>query len=422
MKPQTLKALKKLFTVDNLTEAVMDDGSAFRTLIHRKMPHFDRLAQGENASNTSRMLATLLLSSVKGTGSAASEAARKSLSSLSGLRGGSGVGAVLGGGVGAAKSYNQEGGDWKDLLRNIGTGASIGAGGGAATGLLGRAAGKGLAAGAKHFDTRVKGWDDLIDMGVLPRVMSEGGPGKGSLWQKVKKIVDSGDQADVGILGAGDNAAGGLFTGPFTDAINNAKIKDLNAGLIINPDVARLASSPAIWGKLQKSTPGLEKFHGKLQNTRQIDLGNAAASGPVGDRARLIAAIAEEANATLPTPSKWTPRRTTESLLDDLRNSKKNRPKFTHAKFDIDDDDALDYAYDYVDSYVGRNGKLKDVGLTRDEMMEVVARKSNAGNVNVSRIWDPAYDGAGSSPFSVDLKSDVLAQAANNPKIVTRSA
>ena len=190
MKPQTLKALKKLFTVDNLTEAVMDDGSAFRTLIHRKMPHFDRLAQGENASNTSRMLATLLLSSVKGTGSAASEAARKSLSSLSGLRGGSGVGAVLGGGVGAAKSYNQEGGDWKDLLRNIGTGASIGAGGGAATGLLGRAAGKGLAAGAKHFDTRVKGWDDLIDMGVLPRVMSEGGPGKGSLWQKVKKIVD----------------------------------------------------------------------------------------------------------------------------------------------------------------------------------------------------------------------------------------
>lgn len=284
--------------------------------------------------------------------------------------------------------------------------------------MLGAAGRRGLSAGAKHFGTRLRGWDELTSMGVLPTAMLEGNADKSKgMIDRLRTLVRDGDKATVGVLGSGDNSGGSLFSGPFGRALTNAGIKDLDAGYIINPDVARGAINPAAWRRMQTSAPGLKTFRGRLAGLSQLDLGNEVAQGPVGERARLIAAIADEANATLAPVPKWTPRRSTDSLWDDIKNRKKNAPRMQRIK---DNPDALEEAEDYIDMFVGRGGKVKGTGLTREQMMDVAHRRAIPGNLSSRYIWDASNEAAErgqNKDFVVDLTKDLLSQAPNAPVI-----
>lgn len=415
MKNSASTLLRNLFT------RTMQPNSAFRTLVHRQLPNFDRLAHGEDAKGVANLLTGLFATSLKGTRTAATSAAKESLSKLEGALPGSAIGAFLGGAGGAARTVKDEDASPQQLIRNILVGAGAGSLGGAGTGVLARSGAKALTAGAKNINTRLRGWDALTSMGIMPSAMLNPSAGKNvSRFQQIKQLIREGDKATVDVLSGGDNAAGTLFSGPFSQAMNAAGVRHLDAGYVINPDVARGSLNPRAWQRLRTQIPGLQTFRGRLAGLSQLDLGNAAAAGPVGDRARLIAAIADEANSTLAPMPKWTPRRSTNSLWADLRNRKRNAPRMGRVKDNLD---AEEDAYDYIDAMVGRGGRVKDVGLTRDQMMDVVQRRAVPGNLNSRYIWDAsreAEDAARNKDFLVNLFDDLDAQVANNPSINVR--
>lgn len=377
-------------------EKAMSPDSAIRVLLDRALPNFDRnVAAVETPANSTGILLAHLLSSLKGSRGAATKAMKDS------LREGKGAwpGATVGAGAGGVAGYDS---DSDNKVADILQGALLGAGGGAAAGAGGTSLFRGGQAFGKHVGRRMRGWDALGSMGVMPRVLSDDAASAEQLvdaeslkdyWNVAKQIVREGDEGVVGMLTAGGGDAGGIFSGPFANAMRNAGIRKLDGGNIINPDLANAIRYPQVLAEMKKNIPGLQKFEGTVDGAKVLDIGNPA-RGTAQDLARL-----KLADRVRRETGSFVPRTRSDSLWDDLRNRKQNSY-------------SLDTSWsekigprDLVRKL--SNKDVKATGLDRAQLQELLLRYQMPGNKNVRRIWDPKDTSGDYIPFSFDFSKDL---------------
>lgn len=418
-----------------LIDRTMTSDSPVRVLLHRALPNFDRVVSeqsitgGKGGLHAGAVLAGMALSSLKGTRTALNDGIRKSLDAGRGLKEGAGGGGLLGGSVGGASGWNAEGDPedrWKRVLTHAAVGAGLGAGAGAPAGLYGTAGVTGVRAGARNFGQRIKGWDELSSLGITPKhfenhermsgavknLLRSTPTTRGSSWRtlkaELKETIDQGDKAKVTVLGPGGRAAGSTFTGALGPALRKAKVTELDAGPIVNPDVAGSVLSPKSWQKLKASAPDLQQFFGTVAGDTTLYLGNPKSDA----KAKLLKSVVDRALAQSDgRPPEFIPRRSTDSLLRDLLERKSQAP------IDIPHVNAT---HDGTAAFIQALPKsvIKRTGRTKEEIANVAARAKQEGNINIKRVWDSTHDTADEARrFSVDMNKDFGPQAARNPKI-----
>jgi hypothetical protein len=416
-----------------LLDKSMAKSSPLRVLLDRALPNFDRITSGDSliggggGRQDAAILAGLSLSALKGTRTAAKKSLQASLDSKAGFRGGTGAGAALGGVGGGVSGWNAEGDPedrWKRVLTRAAAGAGLGAAGGGQVGLYGTAGARGLRSGSQHFGQRMRGIDELAGMGVLPKyfdhpermgnaagALISAPPGskmralKG-LKSELREVIEQGDKSKVSIMRPGGNAPGQSFMA-MLPGLRKAKITELDAGPIMNPDVAHLALDPRVWKKMQEGAPELQKFFGTVAGDTTRFTGN-----PKTDpKARLLMNIVERASTYSDgRASGFTERRRTPSLLHDIINRKSMLPIDHPGKRDT-----IGGVAGFLSSLPAST--VRRTGLTRDEIAKVMDRANDEGNINIKRVWDKKLKDADKPRFSVDLTRDLKGQVASNPQL-----
>jgi hypothetical protein len=394
----------------SLLQKTMLSDTPARALLHRLTPNFDRVMAGStNPAFIRDALAALSLSAAKGSGTAGRNAAIKSLRESAGFTPGSVAGGIAGGIAG----YDSEA---QNPFAGMATGALLGGAGGAAAGGGGLAALRGGRAATQHWAKRMRGLDELTSMGIIPKAWADSdaamafteAKGLRDKWNAARRIVDEGDEAVVEILGTGGKKSPSFLTKEWPQAMNAAGIRHLDAGLIINPDIAQTLLRQGALRRIQREMPGLKSIRGEVLGQRQINIGNPKV---VTDASQFREQLARKVRRRR--GDVFSPRHTSDSLWSDLRYSKDNAPTLKRFKTTRRTGDELVDDLDDIE--------IEMTGMNEEQLRRYLTRAEDPGNKSIRHIWDPAEEayqpGVGYPKFNFDLTSDIRPQLAQNPQI-----
>lgn len=384
--------------------------SPLRVALDRVLPNFDRNLMRPDTSGWAMMggkardralglLAGTSLVSAKGTRTAFNAAMKNALKARDGLKPGSAIGGSVGAlGGGIAGWRNGEGDDRaRNALLGVLGGGAAGAAGGGAVGMGGTALYKGVRSGAANFSRRMKGWDSLISMGIMPTALLDHGEdfassvvnglgakglrgkrdGLMAAIQKGRRIIDQGDKASVIQLSSAGRDPGRFMLRELPEALSNASIKDLNAGGLVNPKIVEAINNPLFQKKMQRI--GLDKIHGKWKGDTVIDIGESDPTGKLKQRFDKVFKDTVAAGGGF-TEANFTPRQRTGSLWHDIKNRGKQVPSFTGAK--LPDSNAADKFLQELSPLQRRR-----LGLEPGELRDYLKSRLVPGNAHADRVW-----------------------------------